>query len=302
MRATQAEAGELRNMVREGLQNARSTHDSAAGEAQRKWKEEMSNLSDQLSHDLARVWKEHGLVLDELRQRLGACWEGMRESRVELGDVMQTLHHLVERSEIQHVVNQMLTRAAYANLNAYGGGSVGVPKHPLVSPRLGLPESATGRAAYSQPPHLPAQLQHNHRKCLKRGECTCAERLATTLGAGDPRLALERLFDRQLRLLMSVRHLWKQAEAARGELPHVPFLPPLPRVSGGGAAAAQVLAMKQQLRSSAPPGTVEGGEEDDGYGVGEYMDGGVVAGSGADEGGAMGAHGGYSLPARLSDL
>ena len=45
---------------------------------------------------------------------------------------------------------------------------------------------------------------------------------------------------------------------------------------------------------------MEGGEEDDGYGVGEYMDGGVVAGSGADEGGAMGAHDGYSLPARLS--
>ena len=54
-----------------------------------------------------------------------------------------------------------------------------------------------------------------------------------TLGAGDPRIALDKLFERQQRLLMSVRSLWRQAEASRGELPHVPKLPIIPISQGG---------------------------------------------------------------------
>ena len=68
---------------------------------------------------------------------------------------MHTLHHLVERSEIQHVVNQMLCRAAYASLPPYGGGSIGVPKHPLISPRVGLAEGSPGTGSASSMPCAP---------------------------------------------------------------------------------------------------------------------------------------------------
>ena len=156
------------------------------------------------------------------------------------------------------------------------------------------------------PPHLPQALQHSHRKCLKRGECTCAERLSLTLGAGDPRLALDRLFERQLKLLNSVRELWRRGEAARGSLPTVPKLPPLPqpprpdwqaarrghdadvgspRASRGGSAAR---------RHGAHAMAHAGSEQ-----VGAYLDGGVLGG--LDEGGRMGPTE-ERLPERLSDL
>ena len=223
-----------------------------------RWREELAKERDILARDLAKLSQNLTTSLRELKQRVGAAWEGMRESRVELGDVMQTLHHLVERSEIQHVCNQMVARAAYSGAAAWGGGSPGVPKHPLISPRIGLSESGTGNAASTNPPLLPQALQHNHRRCLKRGECSCHERLAVTLGAGDPRIALDKLFERQLRLLMSVRALWRQAESARGELPHVPHLPPLPK-GAGGAAAAAVSASQMQLRRGSHPSSRGGG-------------------------------------------
>ena len=43
-------------------------------------------------------------------------------------------------------------------------------------------------------------------------------------------------------------------------------------------------------------------DEGDGGGVGAYLDGGVVMGSGEDEGGAMGPAAGGQLPERLTDL
>ena len=38
---------------------------------------------------------------------------------------------------------------------------------------------------------------------------------------------MERLYERQFKLLLAVRKLWRHAEFARGELPAVPKLPPL---------------------------------------------------------------------------
>ena len=193
--------------------------------------------------------------------KLSACWEGLRDSRLELGDVMSSLHLLVERSELQHVANQLLSRPAFASLyNAphAGGQQPLAPVSPLCSPRArqahhgrapqGMPTylSPQGMPSYhtpAAPPHhphaglspagggggfLPQDIPLNHRHCVKRGSCTCAERLALALGTGDPYSALERIFERQLRLLLGVRKLWRHAEYARGELPAVPKLPPLP--------------------------------------------------------------------------
>ena len=100
---------------------------------------------------------------------------------------------------------------------------------------------------------------------------------------------------------MSVRHLWAQAEAARGELPHVPFLPPLPKAAGGAAAAAVGASQRALRQPHPPPRVAEGGEEAE-EGVGAYLDGGVMGGSGADEGGLLGPSGGLGLPERLEDL
>ena len=210
----------------------------------------------------------------------------------------------MERSEIQHVVNQLLTRAAYSRDIGGGGGGGGSPDRgfggrAITSPRVGLAESSPSKAATQAAPHLPSQLAHHHRKCLKK-ECTCADRLAATLGANDPRLALDRLFDRQLRLLMSVRNLWQHAEAARGELPHIPQMPAVPR--GGGSPE---LRLPRALQRGAPNEGDQGGYGDEaGAPVGAYMDGGVIGGGGLDEGGSLGPHrGGRSgLPERLEDL
>ena len=57
---------------------------------------------------------------------------------------------------------------------------------------------------------------------------------------GDPRLALERLYERQLKLLVSVRKLWQRADFSRGELPAVPKLPPLHAFPGTDYAPPQV--------------------------------------------------------------
>ena len=43
-------------------------------------------------------------------------------------------------------------------------------------------------------------------------------------------------------------------------------------------------------------------EEGEGGGVGAYQDGGVVSGSGMDEGGRLGPADGFRLPERLEDL
>ena len=262
-----------------------------------------------LRDDVAALRSETRPAVSELRQRLGACWEGMRESRVELGDVMQTLHHLVERSEIQHVVNQMLMRAAYANAAAYGGGTVGVPKHPLISPRVGLLEALPSHASSVPPPHLPQALASHHRKCLKKGDCSCADRLAATLGAGDPRLALDRLFGRQLQLLLSVRKLWQRGEAARGALPTVPQLPPIPRPArsdtDGGASPPRWADYNRQRGARRPTShecaPVEEDDDSCDAAVGGYCDGGVLGG-GFDEQGVLGPAGMALLPARLVDL
>ncbi len=288
-----------------------------------------------LRDEMRALRSESRTATAELRHKLAACWEGLRESRVELGDVMQTLHHLVERSELQHVINQMVARAAYANPQVWGGGAPGAPKRPLASPRVGLAESVPSHAASQQPPPLPQALQHNHRRCLKKGECSCAERLAVTLGAGDPRLALDKLFARQLQLLLSVRRLWQRSEATRGALPTVPQLPPLPQpVRPDLAAGSQSVRWAdhnhnhQPLQPSPPERPREGGllpqvrrpssrecapasaDEDEGQQsgalfegfVGAYLDGGVL--SGYDEQGALGpvSSGANALPERLADL
>eukprot|EP00966_Prymnesium_polylepis_P171579 3966981-Prymnesium_polylepis.1 len=61
---------------------------------------------------------------------------------------------------------------------ASGGYSPGNVRH-LVSPR-GMPSPPTA----APPPFLPRELHHHHRRCVKRGECNCVERIASTLGAG----------------------------------------------------------------------------------------------------------------------
>ena len=314
MRNVSDEATELRAMIRDGINVAREELAAARGADRRAGREELSGVKEALSKDVGRINQQHAAMLRELRHRVSAAWEGMRESRVELGDVMQTLHHLVERSEIQHVVNQMVSRAAFAQTGpAFGSGPSGVPKHPLISPRVGLMESSNGNAASISPPMLPGALQHNHRRCLKRGECSCHERLAVTLGAGDPRVALDKLYDRQLRLLMSVRKLWQQAERSRGELPHIPAFPhstarPL---SGGAPTEARLSSFSDAMRREphVPPNTSYGGVDEMEH---EFNDRSRAGGDGphADNPGASLAEGGMlgpvvgdtALPERLYDL
>ena len=164
-------------------------------------------------------------------------------------------------------------------------------------------------------PPLPSSLAQHHRRCLKRGECTCAERLAATLGAADPRLALDRLFERQLKLLMTVRNIWRRGETARGALPFVPPMAPPP-----AALPLPVPSLRPQytrsvgfadFRDDMVRDGERGGKQGDSSapdaaaiadyeaGVGMYHHGGVLAGF--DEGGAMGPTG-HCLPERLADL
>jgi hypothetical protein len=126
--------------------------------------------------------------------------------------------------QVQHVANSLLGQGAFSYMHCEpttGGGAHRVS--PRVAPHRGLPSPPSAAPA----PFLPKDMHHHHRRCIKHGQCSCAERLAASLGAGDPQRALERLFERQLRLLLAVRKLWRQAEQTRGELPAVPKLPPL---------------------------------------------------------------------------
>ena len=174
LRATQSEGGELRLMLQEGIERNRDEAASMSKEEGRRWRDDLAISKDNISAQISRLNKGQDGALKELRTRMGSCWEGLRESRVELGDVMQTLHHLVERSEIQHVVNQLLTRAAYSRDIGGGGGGGGSPDRgfggrAITSPRVGLAESSPSKAATQAAPHLPSQLAHHHRKCLKKG-------------------------------------------------------------------------------------------------------------------------------------
>ena len=243
MRKVSDEVGELRKLTRAGQDSAREALESSLGALQRQIREEMRDLQDDLGRRIALGYEQHTSELREMRQRLGMAWEGVRESRAELGDVMQTLHQLLDTLEVQHVVNQLLSRAAFANGAALGTGPAGFPKSSLTSPRAGL---AVSHAASSSPLMLPAAMQHSHRRCLKRGDCTCHERLSATLAAGDPRLALDHLFDRQLTRLTSVRRLWRHAESARGALPHITPMPG----SARGTATENIAAYAMELEAS----------------------------------------------------
>ena len=140
------------------------------------------------------------------------------------------------------------------------------------------------------------------------------------VNAGDPRLALDKLLHQQLKLLMEIRSIWRRADKSRGALPHIPSLPPIPKLSNiqnwSEAAALQQLMQPAHARSEeglhSPDGsTRDGATSDDGAAaacdderrapVGAYLDGGVHGGSEHDAGSSLGpAH--HDLPERLSDL
>ena len=58
------------------------------------------------------------------------------------------------------MVNQMSAGGVRSDGPAFGSGPSGVPKHPLISPRVGLMESSNGNAASISPPCYPGE--HNH--------------------------------------------------------------------------------------------------------------------------------------------
>ena len=87
--------------LRGGLSNLSAEADERMRAALRSTREELEAALTNLREELRSLRKDTRHDVQHLKQRSAACWEGMRESRVELGDVMQTLHHLVERSELQ---------------------------------------------------------------------------------------------------------------------------------------------------------------------------------------------------------
>jgi len=204
----------------------------------------ISEQVDALRAQSEQVQRQHAL-------RLTACHEGLRESRLELGDVMQSLHYLTERSEIQHLVNQLIARASlppaptWKNTGGYEGvGGGGMQLAALLSPRGGggggggrpEPLPPPGRRAHQQ------AMEKHHRCCIKKSECNCGLRLGLGFAGPEPTLlTLERLFDQQWQLLFSVRKVWRQAEMARGELPSLPRLPPLqmPDLPTDGSAGVE---------------------------------------------------------------
>ena len=85
-----------------------------------------------------------------------------------------------------------------------------------------------------------------------------------TLGAGDPRVALDKLYDRQLRLLMSVRKLWQQAERSRGKLPYpaFPHSTARPYLVGPNRSTPLQLFHAMRREPHVPPNTSYGGVDE----------------------------------------
>ena len=125
-----------------------------------------------------------------------------------------------------------------------------------------------------------------------------------TLGAGDPRVALDKLYDRQLRLLMSVRKVWQQAERSRGELPNIPAMrnSVLPQPPPDMDGFADPFAHEGVRRRSAPPNTPFGGLVESEQRP-EGSESNAAAALDRGDGGVLGpVQGGVGLPERLSDL
>jgi hypothetical protein len=110
LRLAKEEAKDLRAALCEREQELRKEAHDSYDHALRACKDDLVMLRDSLESDMEGLKRDSRAMLGELKFKYGSCWEGVRENRSELGDVMQTLHHLVERSEIQHVVNQMVSR------------------------------------------------------------------------------------------------------------------------------------------------------------------------------------------------
>lgn len=288
LRFAQGEADEQKAALREGL--AKLVCDLEVSEAaiRRSAQQDLASVHKGLASEVTTLRREMRTAAGELRHRYAACWEGMRESRVELGDVMQSLHLLVERSEIQHLVNQILAAGVFdapvgladGGGKQGGGGGGGMPP---ISPRGDAHTRTLGGI-------------HHKKCCVKRGECTCQERLGRHSQL-DPRVQIDRLLERQLKLLLAVRAVWKRGEASRGPLPHVPRLPPAlgEGIGNGWGAAGDGLGTGGAVgREEARRAGAAGAEV-----VGAYCDGGVLGGY--DEGGQMG-QATLGLPVRLADL
>jgi len=64
-----------------------------------RWRDDLQTSKEGLSREITRAYKGQDAAVRELRTRMGACWEGLRESRVELGDVMQVRTQRTARTE-----------------------------------------------------------------------------------------------------------------------------------------------------------------------------------------------------------
>ena len=113
-----------------------------------------------------------------------------------------------------------------------------------------------------------------------------------------------------------MRKLWQRGEAARGSLPTVPQLPPLPHPARSDTAAGSppvrwsdyVQHIPTRVRpSSRECGPVDpdggGGLFGTSHGIGAYRDGGVMGG-GYEEAGLLGpvSNAANALPESLADL
>eukprot|EP00966_Prymnesium_polylepis_P188803 4374663-Prymnesium_polylepis.1 len=69
--------------------------DEAALAARAEWRRQVAEVQQSTSKVVGHLEKEYRESQRRTDIRLAACWDGVRESRVELGDVMHTVHHLI---------------------------------------------------------------------------------------------------------------------------------------------------------------------------------------------------------------
>ena len=96
LRANASEVAALRTAIASGREKALADATDAALAARAEWRERIAQVQQGAAEGLGKLEYDYREAQRRVDIRLAACWEGVREARLELGDVMQTVHLMVE--------------------------------------------------------------------------------------------------------------------------------------------------------------------------------------------------------------